>query len=798
MKKILSILLVMVLCLGVVVNAASFEGIDQIYGKDIETKQQDTIKQMQEFSNQNNKEFKMQWDKEMGIPHFIGGKLSEKAVNNDSEAIAFLEENKDMFKLSKAEYKIKNVQKDELGMSHYKTNQLSDGIPVYGSEAIVHTNAEGDVYAVNNCIDNTVPNNSWKSMIKINEKKAIEAAEASLGLDSDTQVYGTEPTAEAYIYNNEGEWLPVYYVTLRFMKPYAANMEVFVNATTGDVIKSKNNIQTIGTTGTGTGVLGDTKTINIDNQNGTYYLRDLTKEALIETDNANSGIYYPAPLISDTDTNFNSEEQKAGVDAHYYAGITYDFYKNVLGRNSLDNAGTDIRCTVHYDLNYNNAFWDGTQLVFGDGDGTIFAPLCGSLEIVAHEFTHGVTQNTCNLVYENQSGALNESMSDVFGHLVNGDPTDWELGEDVWTPNIQDDCMRSMSNPEIRNQPAHMDDYVVMENTADGDWGGVHKNCGIPNKAFYLAATSINNDEHIAKIYYRALTTYITKRSTFADARTALEQAATDLYGASTAQKIADAFAAVGIVPGTPIATDNYEPNNTMTEAYGPITSATAYNSYIYSAADVDYYHFTTTTTGTITVTLTDLPADYNLYMYNSAGTLVASASTGSNTSESIIYNSTSSGKYYIKVYSSSSAEYNPAVPYKLTVTYPDGTNTAPPSIDTYEPNDSLATAYDSLTLGTAYSSYITSATDVDYFKFTTTASNSYLITLTTLPRDYNIYVYNSAGTQVAKAVKSGFTSERIFLDTPTAGTYYVKVVSAYGAFSLVQPYTLTAATYSY
>ncbi len=121
MKKILSILLVMVLCLGVVVNATSFEGTDQILGKDMETKQQDTIKQMQEFSNQHNKEFKMQWDKEMGIPRFVGGKLSEKAVNNDSEAIAFLQENKDMFKLSKAEYKIKNVEKDELGMSHFKT-----------------------------------------------------------------------------------------------------------------------------------------------------------------------------------------------------------------------------------------------------------------------------------------------------------------------------------------------------------------------------------------------------------------------------------------------------------------------------------------------------------------------------------------------------------------------------------------------------------------------------------------------------------------------------------------------------
>ncbi len=633
-------------------------------------------------------------------------------------------------------------------------------------------------------------------MIKINEKKAIEASEASLGLDSDSQVYRTEPTAEAYIYNNEGEWLPIYYVTLRFMEPYAANMEVFVNATNGDVIKSKNNIQTIGTTGTGTGVLGDTKTINIDNENGTYYLRDLTKDALIVTDNANSGIYYPAPIISDTDTNFDSEAQKAGVDAHYYGGQTYDFYKNVLGRNSFDNAGADIRFTVHYDASYNNAFWDGTQIVFGDGDGIRFLPLSGSLEIVAHEFTHGVTQNTCNLVYENQSGALNESMSDVFAYLVNGDPTDWQMGEDVWTPNVAGDCLRNLANPELCNQPAHMDDFVVMENTADGDWGGVHKNSGIPNKAFYLAATSINNDEYIAKIYYRALTTYFTRHTTFADARTALEQAATDLYGASTAQKIADAFAAVGVGAGTPIATDNYEPNNTMTAAYGSVTSATAYNSYIYSATDVDYYHFTTTTTGTITITLTDLPADYDLSLYDASGAIVGSSTSGSEISESIIYNSTSVGKYYIKVNGSNSTSYNPCLSYKLTATYPDGTNTPPPSNDTYEPNDSIATSYGSLAFGTAYSSYIYSATDVDYYNFTTTASGDILITLTNLPRDYNLYLYNSAGTQVARAIKTGFLSERIYYDGASAGKYYVKVVSGNGTFSIVSPYTLTVTTY--
>ncbi|MCT4583869.1 MAG: M4 family metallopeptidase, partial [Peptostreptococcaceae bacterium] len=170
-----------------------------------------------------------------------------------------------------------------------------------------------------------------------------------------------------------------------------------------------------------------------------------------------------------------------------------------------------------------------------------------ALDIVAHEMTHGVTQYTANLKYENQSGALNESMSDVFGTLVEmeyqPEKADYLCGEDVWTPNTPGDALRDLANPENYNQPAHMRDFV---NTSE-DHGGVHTNSGIPNKAGYLVIDSVGKDK-AAQIYYRALTTYLTSTSDFHDAKLALMQSAKDLYGTgSEYNAVEDAFNAVGI-----------------------------------------------------------------------------------------------------------------------------------------------------------------------------------------------------------------------------------------------------------
>jgi Zn-dependent metalloprotease len=162
---------------------------------------------------------------------------------------------------------------------------------------------------------------------------------------------------------------------------------------------------------------------------------------------------------------------------------------------------------VHYGSLFNNAFWDGQRMVFGDGDSQIFTDFTGSLDVIGHELTHGVTEFSAGLVYENQPGALNESISDVFGSLVKQwklgqtvDQADWLIGPEIFTPGVSGDALRSMKNPGQAYddprmgkdpQPDHMSRFKVLPNTRAGDNGGVHINSGIPNKAFYLFATKL-------------------------------------------------------------------------------------------------------------------------------------------------------------------------------------------------------------------------------------------------------------------------------------------------------------------
>jgi len=204
-------------------------------------------------------------------------------------------------------------------------------------------------------------------------------------------------------------------------------------------------------------------------------------------------------------------------------GDTRDFYKAVFERDSVDGRGMRLNAFVHYADAYNNAFWDGTEMVFGDGDGVLFTDFTKSIDVIAHELTHGVTDLTAGLRYHNQSGALNESMSDVFGSLAKqwtakqtAEEADWLIGAEIFSPEIGGDSLRSMKspghaydNPTLGKdpQPDHMSKYRFMPDTDEGDWGGVHYNSGIPNKAFYL--TSINIGGHAweapGRIWYASL-----------------------------------------------------------------------------------------------------------------------------------------------------------------------------------------------------------------------------------------------------------------------------------------------------
>lgn len=253
-------------------------------------------------------------------------------------------------------------------------------------------------------------------------------------------------------------------------------------------------------------------------------------------------------------------------------GATRDFYKKVFDRNSIDDRGMRLQGYVHFGTDYNNAFWDGQEMVFGDGDGRIFADFTGSLDVIGHELTHGVTEHTAGLEYHNQSGALNESLSDVFGVMVKqwalhqtAAEADWLIGAEVFTPGIKADALRSMKAPGTAfdnalfgkdPQPDHMSRYVKLPDTEQGDRGGVHINSGIPNKAFYLTAMGIGGYAWDAPghIWYESLkaSSAQTQFQEFAD--TTYVKAG-QLHGAGSAeqQAVLAAWGEVGIrVSGAP------------------------------------------------------------------------------------------------------------------------------------------------------------------------------------------------------------------------------------------------------
>jgi len=250
-------------------------------------------------------------------------------------------------------------------------------------------------------------------------------------------------------------------------------------------------------------------------------------------------------------------------EAYDYMGATYDFYWDVYARDSIDDNGLPLNGIVHYGKDYDNAFWDGQRMNYGDGDGEQFLRFTKCVDVIGHELTHGVTQYEAGLIYWGQAGALNESISDVFGSLVkqyhskqNVNQADWLIGHGLFTPSVQGVAIRSMSNPGTAYndpvlgkdpQPAHMSNY---DRTLE-DSGGVHINSGIPNRAFYLAAKSVGGYawETMGLIWYQTLLRpALPKNARFVDfARLTLLTARQLFPLGAEPQAVADAWQAVGI-----------------------------------------------------------------------------------------------------------------------------------------------------------------------------------------------------------------------------------------------------------
>ncbi|UYZ58129.1 M4 family metallopeptidase [Hymenobacter latericus] len=361
---------------------------------------------------------------------------------------------------------------------------------------------------------------------------------------------------------------------------------IYVDAQTGEVISQNDIIKHAATTASFATAYSGTRSLANESYTTStgataYRLRSYTRGLGIETYNCRKGNSYTSAVdFTDADNSWteynNANFDNVAGDAHFGAQATYDYWKNVHGRNSYDNAGAKIKSYIHFDdtpgdgVGYENAYWNGSVMTYGDG-ATRFRPLT-SLDVCAHEIGHAVCEKTANLVYSNESGAMNEGFSDIWGACIEAyavgtlgatssgvkAKSTWLIGEEI---DKQRAALRSMSDPNSQSQP---DTYKgTYWYTGTGDNGGVHTNSGVLNHWFYRLAVggSGTNDigsafnvtgigiDAAAKIAYRTESVYLTSSSTYASARTYSIQAAKDLYGAGSAQEIAvtNAWYAVGV-----------------------------------------------------------------------------------------------------------------------------------------------------------------------------------------------------------------------------------------------------------
>lgn len=484
-------------------------------------------------------------------------------TNKKNIVFAYLDSKKKVFKLNegaKNEFSILKEETDKKNETHhYKLIQKHKNIPMYGFNQTISLDKNNNVKAFFGQVSPDLENKNIPTVAAFSANKAVKIAQKDIeNKIGKVDHYDAKPSHQLYIYEYKNKYYLAYVIKASTSTPSPGFWHYFIDATNGKIINQYNAIDEV--TGKGTGVLGNKETFEVTNKNNNYFLADETRGNGINTFNAlniNEIIYQ---ILSQT-TGFTGFEIKSktqnfsdpvAVDAHVNAEKVYDYYKNVFGRNSLDNAGMKLNSTVHVGSKWNNAAWNGAQMMYGDGDGKTFIPFSAGLDVVAHEITHGVTEHTAQLEYQNESGALNESLSDIMGAMV--DRNDWEVGEDIYTPTITNDSLRSLKDPASQGYPDHYSKrYIGSE-----DNGGVHTNSSINNKAAYLISEGGTHygvkvegigRKATEQIYYRALTNYLTATSNFSMMRQAAIQSATDLYGEKSKEvtAVTKAYDAVGI-----------------------------------------------------------------------------------------------------------------------------------------------------------------------------------------------------------------------------------------------------------
>ncbi|PTL38845.1 M4 family metallopeptidase [Alkalicoccus saliphilus] len=482
---------------------------------------------------------------------------------------------------------------DDLGMSHLRFQQVVNGISVHGQDLIVHFSEEKEITSANGRYLQELDGQKLETSADVTEEQAFQTVLAAVEAPAELE----DSSVELIYYPLDNDIHLAYKVNVNYMGEDPKDYYAFVDAQSGEILDKYNTLHSLeeyveGTkeaeavkeassgeektdasaadnsvsiqvspeeldssnykrsSGAGVGVLGENRNMEISHRAGddrgrTFELLDFTRPDLtgIFTYDAQHQGSLPGVPYANENASFKDERSGAGVDAHYNSTIVYDYFLEEHGRNSIDDNGFEIVSSVHYGENFNNAFWNGSQMTYGDGDGEFFIPLSAGLDVAAHEITHGVTTNTANLVYRFQPGAVNEAMSDIFGVLV--DTESWDIGDNVMAPAMKEEgrtALRSLEEPgkfqvnedywEYGNgdgrYPSHMDEYYDLPRNLDN--GGVHTNSSIINHAAYLIGTETSRDV-LGQVTYRALTVYLTSQSDFSDTRYAFIQSAVDIYG---------------------------------------------------------------------------------------------------------------------------------------------------------------------------------------------------------------------------------------------------------------------------
>ena len=476
-----------------------------------------------------------------------------------------------------ASFVVGQTSADDLGQTHVRLMQTLAGVPVLGHELVAHL-TNGEVTLLNGRYKPLPAGLSTTPKLALTE--ASERAFRDVRKTSMVRSFGAnwlnmkQSEGSLCVFPTDDGAKLAYQITVR--PNLLERWEYMIDAQTGDVLDKYNHTCSFNgpAKATGRDVNGVTRSFQTYQQNNTYYLIDASRPMFNATTSKMPADPVGGIWTQDARNTFGDNQEAyqvtsannatwdaTAVSGHYNSGVVYDYYLKTFNRNSINGRGGTIVSLINVadddGKGLDNAYWNGQLMAYGNGR-TGFKPLAGALDVAGHEMTHGVIQNTANLQYKNQSGAMNESFADVFAVLI--DRTNWTVGEDVVKPAFfPSGALRSMSNPNQGGQANDPNGYQPKlmsqyDKTTD-DNGGVHINSGIPNYAFYLFASnaSVGRDK-AEKVYYRALTTYLVRTSQFLDLRLAIIKAAGDLFGATGAEVAAakSAFDAVGIVEGAP------------------------------------------------------------------------------------------------------------------------------------------------------------------------------------------------------------------------------------------------------